>query len=339
MDDENCSYSTTIEATIEIDDDVVQGINAKEICSRKRGPWIRPPLRLEDVRVRCPDSLRIRDLSDEALTLLSSHLSMPSYGSLKNWDSVGIQLGISDHEIMSFRHDPRPMEAVLKKCRDRPAKDLIKALQLCKRIDLLYSLRKFQRQGNLEKPIEHEENFTEIVGLHSASTSVASTFRDSTDSSRGKYILLVHYEDCQEETRNFKWLRKNLRQYASQRGFGIVDIAELDIDANLTSTVEDAFIKAHQIVVTFTPSHIEAVKSRSAACRSIVYAHDLMNQEFFTLNSINKRFRAVIFNDTQPSDLPVGWPRSTLVYHFPTNMSALCTKIFKQSDLDNTSTL
>ncbi|KAL6738029.1 hypothetical protein Aduo_011623 [Ancylostoma duodenale] len=58
MDDENCSYSTTIEATIEIDDDVVQGINAKEICSRKRGPWIRPPLRLEDVRVRCPDSLR-----------------------------------------------------------------------------------------------------------------------------------------------------------------------------------------------------------------------------------------------------------------------------------------
>ncbi|RCN24944.1 hypothetical protein ANCCAN_29347 [Ancylostoma caninum] len=129
------------------------------------------------------------------------------------------------------------------------------------------------------------------------------------------------------------------RQYASQRGFGIVDIAELDIDANLTSTVEDAFIKAHQIVVTFTPSHIEAVKSRSAACRSIVYAHDLMNQEFFTLNSINKRFRAVIFNDTQPSDLPVGWPRSTLVYHFPTNMSALCTKIFKLSDLDNTSTL
>ncbi|KAL6738028.1 hypothetical protein Aduo_011622 [Ancylostoma duodenale] len=199
------------------------------------------------------------------------------------------------------------MEAVLKKCRDRPAKDLIKALQLCKRIDILYSLRKFQRQGNLEKPIEH--------------------------------ILLVHYEDCQDETKNFKWLRKNLRQYASQRGFGIVDIAELDVDANLMSTVEDAFIKAHQIVVTFTPSHIEAVKSRSAACRSVVYTHDLMNQEFFTLNSINKRFRAVIFNDTQPSDLPVGWPRSTLVYHFPTNMSALCTKIFIQTDIDNTSTL
>lgn len=49
-------------------------------------------------------------------------------------------------------------------------------------------------------------------------------------------------------------------------------------------------------MVTFTPSHIEAVKSRSTACRSVVYIHDLMNQEFFTLNSINKRFRAVIFN-------------------------------------------
>lgn len=43
---------------------------------------------------------RIRDLSDEALTLLTSHLNMPSYGSLKNWDSIGIQLGVSDHEIM-----------------------------------------------------------------------------------------------------------------------------------------------------------------------------------------------------------------------------------------------
>lgn len=48
------------------------------------------------------------------------------------------------------------MEAVLRKCRDRPAKDLIKALQMCKRIDLLYSLRKFQRQGNLEKPVERK---------------------------------------------------------------------------------------------------------------------------------------------------------------------------------------
>ncbi|KIH62726.1 hypothetical protein ANCDUO_06987 [Ancylostoma duodenale] len=365
MDDENCSYSTTIEATIEIDDDVVQGINAKEICSRKRGPWIRPPLRLEDVRVRCPDSLRIRDLSDEALTLLSSHLNMPSYGTLKNWDSVGIQLGISDHEIMSFRHDPRPMEAVLKKCRDRPAKDLIKALQLCKRIDILYSLRKFQRQGNLEKPIEREFELeidvvcVRLMHMHTKRTLqklldytrlqhqlllhfvivLIQAVENVSESWQGADILLVHYEDCQDETKNFKWLRKNLRQYASQRGFGIVDIAELDVDANLMSTVEDAFIKAHQIVVTFTPSHIEAVKSRSAACRSVVYTHDLMNQEFFTLNSINKRFRAVIFNDTQPSDLPVGWPRSTLVYHFPTNMSALCTKIFIQTDIDNTSTL
>ncbi|VDM73449.1 unnamed protein product [Strongylus vulgaris] len=129
------------------------------------------------------------------------------------------------------------------------------------------------------------------------------------------------------------------RQYASQRGFAIVDIAELDVDANLTFTIEDAFTKAHQIVVSFTPSHIEAVKSRSSQCRAIVYTHDLMNQEFFTLNSINKRFRAVIFDDTELSDLPVGWPRSTLVYHFPVNMAALCTKIFKENDFDNTSTL
>ncbi|PIO71796.1 hypothetical protein TELCIR_06298 [Teladorsagia circumcincta] len=95
--------------------------------------------------------------------------------------------------------------------------------------------------------------------------------------------------------------------------------------------------RAYQIVVSFTPTHIEAVKSRNPACRSVLYMHDLMSQEFFTLNSTNKRFRPVIFNDTQPSDLPVGWPRSTLVYHFPTNMGALCAKIFKGSDLDNKS--
>lgn len=142
-------------------------------------------------------------------------------------------------------------------------------------------------------------------------------------------------------------------------------------------------LQAYQIVVSFTPSHIEAVKSRSTACRAVIYAHDLMNQEFFTHNSINRRFRAVIFNvswstyrasspkvsgllrfgrgstlpllnehwnesnggrytsrrnicfqDTQQSDLPVGWPRSTLVYHFPTNMATLCAKLFKNNDLD-----
>ncbi|VDK57814.1 unnamed protein product [Cylicostephanus goldi] len=153
-DDASYSCSTTVGATIEIDDEVVQGFIAKEVGTKKRGPWIRPPLRLEDVRLRCPDSLRIRDIRDEVLSFLCSHLNLPSYGSLKNWDSVGIQLGMNDSEIVSLRHDPRPMEAVLKRCRDRPAKDLVKALQNCKRVDLLYSLRKFQRQGKLEKPIE-----------------------------------------------------------------------------------------------------------------------------------------------------------------------------------------
>ncbi|ETN79886.1 hypothetical protein NECAME_09541, partial [Necator americanus] len=183
------------------------------------------------------------------------------------------------------------MEAVLRKCSDLPAKDLIKALQSCKRVDLLYSLRKLQRLGKMEKPVGR------FVGLHSASISTAFSLNDrSFDPSKEKYILVVHYEDSPEETRNFKWLRKNLRQHASHQGFRILDIAELDIDANLTSTVEDAFIRAHQIVVSFTPSHIEAVKSRSTACRSVVYVHDLMNQEFFTMNSVNKRFRAVIFD-------------------------------------------
>ncbi|VDL67197.1 unnamed protein product [Nippostrongylus brasiliensis] len=66
--------------------------------------------------------------------------------------------------------------------------------------------------------------------------------------------------------------------------------------------------------------------------------HDLMNQEFFALNSTNRRFRAVIFNDTQLNDLPLGWARSTLVYHFPSNMAALCSRIFKRADQEQTTT-
>nr|CDJ83704.1 Protein C15B12.6 [Haemonchus contortus] len=327
------SYSDTIDVTIEIDDEVAQGINALEVKSRKQGPWIRPPLRLEDVRVRCANSLSIANLSNEAVALLISHLSLPSYGSLKNWDSIGIYLGISDVEIMSFRQDARPMEAVLKKCQHMQVKDLIKALQRCKRIDMLYSLKRLEQRGKLEKPLE------QFVGINSVSTSLASPIAVSktADADPVKTILLVHYEEDDRETKDFRWLRKNLIQHASQRGYRISDIADLDIDINLTSTVEEAFAKAHQIVVSFTPSHIEAVKTRSSACRSVLYMHDLMSQEFFTLNSANKRFRPVIFNDTQPSDLPVGWPRSTLVYHFPTNMAALCTKIFKSNDQDNNS--
>lgn len=47
-----------------------------------------------------PISSSVGELSNEAITLLSSHLSIPSYGSLKNWDSIGIHLGIPDHEVM-----------------------------------------------------------------------------------------------------------------------------------------------------------------------------------------------------------------------------------------------
>lgn len=327
MDDE--SYSRTVDVTIEIDDDVAQGISAKEVSTRRQGPWIRPPLRIEDVRLRSACSFSVGELSNEAITLLSSHLSIPSYGSLKNWDSIGIHLGIPDHEVMSLRQDPKPMEAILKKCWTSPAKDVISALQFFNRIDLLYSLRKLEQKGKLRRASEKVPSFT------SASTSFASPFVTSslgTDSA--KVILLIHYEEDSNETRDVKWLRKNLVQHASRFNFRVVDIADLDFDANLTSVVEEAFSKAYQIVVSFTPSHIEAVKSRSTACRAVIYAHDLMNQEFFTHNSINRRFRAVIFNDTQQSDLPVGWPRSTLVYHFPTNMATLCAKLFKNNDLD-----
>ncbi|KAK6044653.1 hypothetical protein COOONC_17842 [Cooperia oncophora] len=110
--DNNYTDTDTVDVTIEIDDEVAQGINAKEVSSRKQGPWIRPPLRLEDVHIRSVNSLSIGRLSNEAIALLTSHLNMPSYGSLKNWDSVGIYLGMSDNEIMSLRQDARPMEAV-----------------------------------------------------------------------------------------------------------------------------------------------------------------------------------------------------------------------------------
>ncbi|KAK5971377.1 hypothetical protein GCK32_004633 [Trichostrongylus colubriformis] len=329
--DENGSDTDTVDVTIEIDDEVAQGISAKEVSSRKQGPWIRPPLRLEDVRVRCANSLSVAKLSDEATALLTSHLSMPSYGSLKNWDSVGIYLGISDLEIMSLRQESRPMEAILKRCQHMPMKDIIRALQLCKRIDLLYSLKKLEQRGKLERSLE------QLAGINSVSTSLASPFviSENTQTTATKTILLVHYEEDPGETRDFRWLKKNLVEHASKRGFRVSDMADLDIDVNLTSTVEEAFAKAYQIVVSFTPTHIEAVKSRNPACSSVLYMHDLMGQEFFTLNSMNKRFRPVIFNDTQPSELPVGWPRSTLVYHFPTNMAALCAKLFKSGDLDD----
>ncbi|KAJ1364465.1 hypothetical protein KIN20_024565 [Parelaphostrongylus tenuis] len=319
------SYTTTDDGvTIEIDEDVDQEIGAKELKTRKVGPWIRPPLRFEDVRLSSVDKLRIGNLSNEAYAVLCSHLNMPSYGSLKNWDSIAVHLEIPDHEIMSLRNDSRPMEAVLNKYRDVPLKDLIRALQTCRRIDMLYSLKNLEQKGRLTRPMEQH------VGINSVSTSLMSTsviYDDfNTDSVRS--IFLVHYEEGAQEIRDFKWFRKNLMKHANERGFRIVDISTLDIDANITSSVEEAFAKAYQIVVTFTPSHIEAVKCRSTACRSVVYAHDLMNQEFFTLNSINKRFRAVTFNDTQQSSLPLGWPRSTLVYQFPLHMGALCAKIF-----------
>ncbi|WKY07947.1 hypothetical protein Q1695_007443 [Nippostrongylus brasiliensis] len=304
--EDDCSDFTTTNVTIEIDDEVAQGISAKDVSLRKQGPWIRPPLRIEEVHIESAALLSIADLSDETHAVLNSHLSMPSYGSLKSWDSVGVQLGIPDHEIMSFRQYPRPMEAVLKRCRSSSAKAIVKALQFCNRVDVLYSLKRLEKGGKLGKL------------LHS--------------------ILLIHHEGNADEIRDFRWLRKNLVQHASRLGFHINDIAELDVDANFTSSLEEAFAKAKQIVVSFTPSYIEAVKCRSIDCRAVVYMHDLMNQEFFALNSTNRRFRAVIFNDTQLSDLPLGWARSTLVYHFPSNMTALCSRIFKRADQEQTTT-
>ncbi|KJH45186.1 hypothetical protein DICVIV_08766 [Dictyocaulus viviparus] len=380
------SCLNTDDVTIEIDNDVAKEVSAKDLAIKKIGPWIRPPLRIEDVRLCSVDKLRICNLSNEAVALLSSHLNMPSYGSLKNWDSIGIHLKIPDHEIMgdnlslqctnnsvrtqslmnreeyskdvlstkevdklkdiapesgrmkrevfgmngyrSLRNDPRPMDAILNKCRNSPVNDLIRALQTCKRIDILYSLKILEQKGKLTKSSQQN------VGINSASTLVLSSTDkfELCDTDSIRTILLIHYEESVEETRDYKWLCKNLLKHATQYGFRIVDINTLDVDANIIASVENAFTKAHQIVVSFTPSHIEAVKSRNTACRSIIYAHDLMNQEFFTLNSTNRRFRAVVFNDTQASSLPLGWPRSTLVYHFPTNMNALCTKIFKGYD-------
>ncbi|VDL79982.1 unnamed protein product [Nippostrongylus brasiliensis] len=222
--EDDCSDFTTTNVTIEIDDDVAQGISAKDVSLRKQGPWIRPPLRIEEVLIESAALLSIADLSDETHAILNSHLSMPSYGSLKSWDSVGVQLGIADHEIMSFRQYPRPMEAVLKRCRSSSAKAIVKALQFCNRVDVLYSLRRLEKAGKLGKLLHYPDRSS------SASTGIATDFSatnilgsNESDGKRSTFtgitensaillpaILLVHHEGNADEIRDFRWLRKNL---------------------------------------------------------------------------------------------------------------------------------
>ncbi|CAI4224178.1 unnamed protein product [Auanema sp. JU1783] len=97
---------------------------------------------LSHVEFEVSDIYELCDLTVESMEILSGHLNMKAYGSMKNWEYVACSYGMSSDSIMMMQRDYNPFELLCKKFPRKNLKEFIGLLQTMNRIDTLYSLKK-----------------------------------------------------------------------------------------------------------------------------------------------------------------------------------------------------
>uniref|UniRef100_A0A914D4I1 Death domain-containing protein n=1 Tax=Acrobeloides nanus TaxID=290746 RepID=A0A914D4I1_9BILA len=302
------------------------------------------------------EKIQISRLTPNVFKILSLFLNADAIGTLKNWEHLAAQFGLSHHEIRNLRRTEDPTEAILSRFSNLSINRLLEFLCEMERLDLLLSLHPYLEglTAGFNALQSSEEDWGDSGMYQEAGpsthrripahplVSTSSIYEPPTRSKislpNTKFVIVTHYEISKEAKKLFKFFMKNLRHHSTKSNdqsqpCTVLDLNECIDESNIRQ-IENFFTPAKHILLFATQDYSENVASSNhaistdAALLTARHFHSLMNDEYFQSGYTNRRFRVVIPSDKEKSCLPLGWATNTLVYKFPENFSELCTKLF-----------
>lgn len=297
------------------------------------------------------DKIKISNLNAQVRKILEMLLNTETIGSLKNWEYLASQLGLSMDEIWELRRVEikNPTETILQKFKSNPVNQLMQIICEMERIDVLISLRPYlnglsasaaalSMDGDIDSGVFQEPgpSTVPVPPPRMYRPQRTQNFLETAIAENGRIILITHYETNKDLKKLFKLFKHNIKHHAPT-SFVIYDINECIDEANL-QRIDNFFHSAEQIVVFASQEYTENIATIISATESLANAsllsarrlHQFMNDEYFRNNSTNQRFRVVLpGNEQKEKSLPIGWASNTLVYKFPENFKDLCKKLFE----------
>lgn len=318
------------------------------------------PPRPESICPQLADRITIFDLTQHAFNLLSLFLNADAIGSMKNWEYLASQFGLSHLEISNMRKNSDPTERILERFAALPMNRLIEYLCEMERVDLLISLKPHLDglSAGIDALDSTEHSFNDSGVLEAGPSTRMRRPKNGPGRSRpltaplstpgqrnasipdDKFIVVTHYEVSKRSKKLFKYFFDNLQHYGREQQVSILDINECIDESNIYQ-IEQFFTPAKYIILFATRDFADNVNgpnaetATNALLRATIHFTLLMNNEYSQNRYTNRRFRVVLPSQEPTNCLPLGWATNTLVYKFPENFNELCTKIFETTDKSN----